>query len=171
MYKYLLFVFSLLFLPLFDCMSVLTDAQNVSTRCDSKTSLENEIIQCYKQANINYLSRKINLSVHGLTTGDWPFDYQFIYEARLASNGKIKNLEKIKDSNSHKLNKVVSRAVNKLSTFYVPQNDLFEKGGFERLKIMVVPARTPILEDDIVVDQNTLLIYLTELCSIRSDRC
>ena len=171
MNKYQTFVLNLIFLQMSACMSVLTDAQKITARCDTKNSLENEIIQCYKQENAKYITRKVNMSVHGLTTGDWPFDYQFIYEVDLASTGKVKNIDMVNESNSHRLNKVVSRAVRKMSNFYVPKNDLFAKGGFDALKLMVVPARTPILEDDIIIDQNTILIYLTEICSLRSDRC
>ena len=153
------------------CISVLSDVQKVEGRCNASNSLENEIIQCYKQANAENLTRKINMSIYGLTGGDWPFDYEFIYEMQLSKDGEVRDIILINESNSHRLNKIVARAVRKISNFYVPKNDLFIKGGFDALKIMIIPARTPILSEDRVVDQNTILIYLTELCSLRSDRC
>lgn len=171
MNKHRLVVLILFLLALSACMAVLTEAQKVSIRCDSDSALDFEIIQCYKQENAKFLTRKINLSVHGLTAGDWPFDYQFIYQVNLSRDGKVQKFENLKKSNSHRLNKVVTKAVKNISEYFVPKNELFVSGSFEQLKIMIVPARTPILEKEIVVDQDTLLIYLTESCSLRSDRC
>ena len=171
MNKYKLFTLSLLFLTLPACMTILTDAQKVSIRCDSDNALDFEIIQCYKQENKKYLTRRINLSVHGLTAGDWPFDYQYLYQVSLAENGKVLKLGNLENSNSHRLNKVLAKAMRNISELYVPKNELFVTGKFARLKIMIVPARTPILGEEKLVDQDTLLIYLTESCSLRSDRC
>jgi len=171
MNKHILIVSSLLCFLLPACMSILSDAQKVSIRCDSDNTLDTEIIQCYKQENIKYLTRRVNLSVHGLTAGDWPFNYGFLYEVELAADGRVQRLENLKNSNSHRLNKSVAKAVRNISHFYVPKNELFVNGGFEQLKIMVVPARTPILEEEKLIDQDTLLVYLTESCSLRSDRC
>lgn len=152
-------------------MSVLTEAQKVSIRCNFDNALDFEIFQCYKQENAKLLTRRINLSVHGLTAGDWPFDYQLIYEVYLAGDGKVQSLESLKESHSRRLNKVVGKAVGNISALYVPKNELFVTGNFEKRKIMIVPARTPILGEERLVDQDTILIYLTESCSLRSDRC
>jgi len=171
MKKYIFVILSFLFFLLSACMSVLTEAQKVSIRCNFDNALDFEIFQCYKQENAKLLTRRINLSVHGLTAGDWPFDYQLIYEVYLAGDGKVQSLESLKESHSRRLNKVVGKAVGNISALYVPKNELFVTGNFEKRKIMIVPARTPILGEERLVDQDTILIYLTESCSLRSDRC
>lgn len=152
------------------CFSLLTNAQKVTIHCDSKSQAY-EIIQCYKDENAKWITRRINHAVRGLTTGDWPFEYQILYVAHLSSNGKLKDMEELEESGSHKLNKAVYKALEDIDAFYVPHNTLFVQGGFENLKILIKPARTPILGDEIANDKGAIVIYLVESCSSRSERC
>jgi len=152
------------------CVSALSDAQEVTIRCDLEVSTR-EIIQCYKDENAQWITRRVKISVRGMTSGDWPYDFELLYKLNLNSVGDVKNVDTLKESESHKLNKAVSKVIARLDRLYVPHNALFAQGGFGEMEITVRAARNPIIGRDLLHDHGGIVIYLVENCSGRGERC
>ncbi len=159
----------LVILFLADCAS-LPEYKVVEKHCQSQL-MDNEKIQCYRQAITKQVTQKIINGTRALTASDWPFKYRMRVDIRLASNGRLLETALVQPTGSKHLNTQVLKAIERVDQFSVPHNELFEAGGFDSLRLLIRPARKAILGGEKAVPSDILQIYLPGACATRNRRC
>jgi len=151
-YVFILFLIS-------SCSSVHTQAEVYDRQC-SALELDAEIIRCYNQINSDIISRQITVATRRLTDGDWPHSFQMLIQLQVEKTGRFKVQSVLMPSNSRLMDKKITQVLNGIDEIFVPRNKLFESGGFSQLKLLVKPARTPLLGDEKLIDKGALVIYI-----------
>jgi len=142
------------------CSSMAVLTKDIRNKCES-LPIYPEIVACYKVANANLITRKISASTRSLTSGDWPYNFQMIFHLKVNSKGEIQSVSKTHSSTSRNLDKKVYQSIGSIPQIYVPSAKLFDTGRFTDLKLLVKPARTPLLKEEQLLDKEALVIYLT----------
>lgn len=149
----------LLFLPLISCSSVQTLEEKYQHQCSGFT-LSSEIVECYNNISSLIISRQITMATRRFTDGDFPHTYQMLIQLQVDKSGSFSVDSILRSSQSRLLDKKILQVLGDIKKIYVPKGELFFSSGYERLKLLIKPARTPILNDEQLVDNNALIIYV-----------
>ncbi len=154
------FLLSLIFLSA--CTSLQTETEKYERKC-STLLLDSDIVQCYKKANADLLSRRIEMATRRLTEGDLPNSFQVLIQLTVSKTGQFSVESILRPSASRMLDKKILQALEGVDKLYVPHNYLFDSAGFSRLKLIVKPARTPLLGSENLVDNDAVVVYVHRL--------
>lgn len=144
------------------CTSLQTETEKYERKC-STLLLDSDIVQCYKKANADLLSRRIEMATRRLTEGDLPNSFQVLIQLKVFKTGQFSVESILRPSASRMLDKKILQALGGIDKLYVPHNYLFDTAGFSRMKLIVKPARTPILGSEKLVDNEALVVYIHRL--------
>lgn len=162
MLKLKYFTLCFLFIVITACSSVKTQVEEIEGRC-ATLLLDSEVVQCYQTENSGLLSRRIASAIRGLTEGDMPHMFQMLIQLQVEYDGKFTVASVVNSSGSRMLDKKVLHTLGNVETLFVPRNRLFKDAGFESLRLLVKPARTPMLEEESLMDKEALVIYVNKI--------
>lgn len=146
------------------------ERKRVEMRCHSEL-LSNERIACYKTMIQEKITKRISVGTRHLTPSDWPYDYIIRINVDLDYNGNITSVNMLRETNSRQLNSTIMQTIQKIQQFVVPKDSLFNEGNFSVLKLLIKPARSPILGAEKKVDSDIMIIFLPGACATRSLHC
>lgn len=151
-----------LLLLLTNCASLPSSNKKVQSDCESKLMMS-EIIQCFKNNIRQRITRRIDVATRHMTAGDWPYSFQILIQLKIEKTGKFAIKSVLNSSKSRVLNKKVKQSIEGIVEFSVPKNPLFESVHFSTLKLLIKPARTPLIGKENLIDEDALVIYIHKL--------
>ncbi|MDH5256408.1 MAG: TonB C-terminal domain-containing protein [Gammaproteobacteria bacterium] len=144
------------------CSSLQTETEKYHRLCEPLL-LDSEIYQCYSRANSHLFAKQIELATKRLTEGDWPHSFQAIVQLQVESSGRFQVVSLSRSSESRMLDKKIMQAINGVHEMFVPKGELFETSGFSRLRLLIKPARTPLLGEESLVDNGAVVVYVNRV--------
>ncbi len=144
------------------CANWSMQADNHVSHCSSLAS-DAKIIQCYNKATSILIARRILLLTHGFSDGDWPHAFQMLIQLQVENTGHFQVKSVLRSTGSHLLDKKILQALADIEKLFVPQNELFRTANYAQLKLLVKPARTPLLGEEELMDKSALVVYVTQV--------
>lgn len=157
-----LFIGVLILVVLSACSHQAMQADKHVAHCAALLS-DTEIIQCYNSATSAMIARRISFHTRGLSDGDWPHSSQLLIQLQVEDTGLFKVESILNSSGSSFLDKKIVRTLADIKVLFVPQNELFYRAGYPRLKLLIKPAITPLLGSENLVDYDALVVYVRKV--------
>lgn len=168
--SFIITLVGLIAISLLTACNTVPEKKRVELKCQAFL-LDYEKIACYKEFIQTKITRSISTGTRHLTSSDWPFEYAIRVNISLDSGGKFKAVDMLQRSTSRQLNQKILQTIKRIEELPVPEASLFQQGDFSILRLLIKPARKPILGGEKRIDSRLMIIYLPGPCATRSQHC